>query len=342
MASYPGEYVAAVERELELAVAAPNFPLRDSPLFPIFLNMQRYHLGWTDAEGKPVRADVGKRMRPLLCLLSCEAVGGDWNAALPAAAAIELVHNFSLIHDDIEDDSAERRGRPALWRVWGLAHGINAGDAMFSLSRLALDRLAVPPSVFAEIHRVFDRTTLAITQGQFLDLSFEQRADVAVGDYMEMVRGKTAALIAAAAHIGASIGGAVPAITEEFVRFGENLGIAFQIADDVLGIWGDPAVTGKPAGDDLRARKKSLPVLLAADSAAGGEIRGLLRKPQIDEQDVGNMLGLLAESHAREKAEALAEEYRSQAFSALRETRLSNPAIDRLSELARFAVRRRK
>ncbi|MGE5140898.1 MAG: polyprenyl synthetase family protein [Rudaea sp.] len=342
MAPYPDEYVAAVERELELAIAAQNFPLRDSPLFPVFLNMQRYHLGWSDAEGRPVRADAGKRMRPLLCLLSAEAVGGDWHDALPAAAAIELVHNFSLIHDDIEDNSAERRGRPALWQVWGLAHGINAGDAMFSLSRLALDRLVAPAPVLAEVHHIFDRTTLAITEGQFLDLSFEQRDDVTVDNYMEMVRGKTAALLAAAARIGACIGGAKAAALEEFVQFGEKLGIAFQIADDVLGIWGHPAVTGKPAGDDLRARKKSLPVLLAADSCSGGEVRAFLNKPQIDEGDVTNMLELLAECHAQERAEALAEEYKSQALTALEETGLANPAADRLRELARSAVRRQK
>ncbi|MGB8648744.1 MAG: polyprenyl synthetase family protein [Anaerolineae bacterium] len=335
-------YLEAIEAELTAALAPANLPLRDSPLFADFLNMLRYHLGWTDAQGNTVRADVGKRLRPLLVLLSCAAAQGEWQKALPAAAAIELVHNFSLIHDDIEDRSAERRGRAAVWKVWGLAQGTNAGDAMFVLARLALDRVQVEPSTWAEVHALFDRATLALTQGQFLDISFETREMVTVEEYIGMVKGKTAALLAASTEMGARIATCDRPGIQAFADYGENLGIAFQIVDDVLGIWGDPAVTGKPAGDDLWAKKKSFPVLAGAASDTSGEVQTFLRQPEVTLADVTHVLSIMERTGAREQTEAAAEGYLRRALEALDRTRLENPAMDELRGMAERAVKREK
>lgn len=232
--------------------------------------MLLYHLGFADADGTTMRINAGKRIRPVLTLLSCQACNGDAQVAMPAAAGIELLHNFSLIHDDIEDGDALRRGRPTLWKQWNTALAINAGDTMFALSHLAFqrcaDRGAAPANVLHAL-RIFDETNVHLTAGQHWDFSFETRATVTAAQYLDMIAGKTAALTAAACGIGALIAGADAQMTAALTEFGRNLGLSFQLQDDVLGIWGDPAVTGKADGDLVR-RKKTLPVLFAAEHDA--------------------------------------------------------------------------
>lgn len=223
--------------------------------------MLAYHLGW-EGEGAGPEAS-GKRLRPLIVLLTTAAAGGDWRQALPAAAAIELIHNFSLIHDDIEDDSPLRRGRPTVWAKWGIAQAINTGDAMFTLAHLAvleLERTAPLEIVLRACQIVFN-ACLHLTQGQYLDISFEKRSDLKVEDYWPMVSGKTAALIGACTELGALIAGANQVVLAAYRQFGISLGLAFQTQDDLLGIWGDAALTGKSADSDLVSGKKSLPVL---------------------------------------------------------------------------------
>lgn len=349
--AYPEQYLAAIEEELISLVRNAPLPL-SSPLSHDMLTVFEYHLGWTDREGKPAARRKGKRIRPLLCMLSFDAVVGSspessdqrWRQVLPAAAAVELVHNFSLIHDDIEDNSAERHGRPTVWQIWGAAQGINAGDAVFALARIALDRIApvVDAATFADVHLIFDTAALALTQGQFLDLCFEERADVTVDDYLEMVRGKTAALMAASAQIGARIATSEAMMLSALSSYGENLGIAFQIADDILGIWGDPAVTGKPAGDDIMAKKKSLPLLAAMQQDSSGEIAGFFRKSGVAEGDLEKISRLLTDLNAREGAERVAQAYVNRAVAALRDAELSNPAAVHLEQIARQAVGRIK
>ncbi len=286
----------------------------DDPAYETMLGMLHYHLGWVDATLRPVRADTGKRVRARLCLDSCAAVGGNWRDALPAAAGIELVHNFSLVHDDIEDNSVERRGRTALWKVWGLAQGINAGDALFVLARVALDQLADHPR-YALIQRVFDQATMALTQGQFLDLTYEANAQVPEDDYIKMIRGKTAALIAVATHIGALVGTTNATYHHALARFGEDSGLAFQITDDILGIWGNPSITGKSAASDILSKKKSLPVLYGL--AESPELRELYARPTLDSDDVTRTLEVLSRVGAREYAQARADEFFRQALAAL-------------------------
>jgi len=207
-APYPtdviAEYLSALERELQTIVILPH-----SAVEPLF-GMMRYHLGWADENFRPSEQYAGKRLRPLLCLLVCEVCGGDWGRALPAAAALELMHNFSLIHGDIEDECDTRRGRPTVWRLWGLAQAINVGDAMYALSFRALGRLhgmGVDAHTVCQAQALLQQAALALCQGQYMDLDFEGRLDVDIPLYLEMIEKKPAALIACATEMGALLGG---------------------------------------------------------------------------------------------------------------------------------------
>ncbi len=332
------EYLAALDAELRKLVVSSE---RE---YDPYYGMFRYHLGWTDTQFNEINVDTGKRLRPLLCMLSCEAVGGDWRPALPVAAAIELVHNFSLIHDDIEDVSDERRGRAAVWKVWGLAQGLNAGDGMFVLARLAMDGLCeygFDVGKCNTVSGIFDRATLALCQGQFLDLGFENRLDVSVVEYVQMIRGKTAALISAATRIGAMLRSDDDSLVGAFARFGENIGLAFQITDDILGMWGNPSITGKSAATDILSRKKSLPAIYGLAHPTQGEgMRRIYAKPHLDPDDVTSVLNLLDAAGARAYAQRMADTYRQAAHAALAQAGIANRAIDRLRELAELMTNR--
>ncbi|HEY45740.1 MAG TPA: polyprenyl synthetase family protein [Anaerolineae bacterium] len=250
------EMLEAIEKDLKHAIQ----PI-PSDRYPELTKMIHYHMGWlNEAQSR------GKRIRPLITLLCCAAAGGDWQNALPAASAIELIHSFTLIHDDIEDHSDTRRGRATLWKLWGIPQAINTGDSIFAISRLTTHRLTelgINPELILETQYTLDQACLRLTQGQHLDLAFETRDDVSVEDYLEMIEGKTSALITASSIIGAQLAGSPDSIIEKYRTFGHHLGFAFQVQDDILGIWGDPEKTGKPASDDLRQRKKTLPTLYA-------------------------------------------------------------------------------
>lgn len=250
----------AIEAEMQQIVDRAN-----GPEFDELHHMLAYALGWEgDGAGEKAR---GKRVRPLLLLLTTAAAGGDWQMALPAAAAVELIHNFSLIHDDIQDDSPLRRGRTTVWKKWDLPLAINAGDSMFALAHMALDRLSqcVAPKIALQAARLLPQTSLTLTQGQYLDLAYERRGDLTLASYWPMVSGKTAALLAACTELGALIAGVERAKCEGYRQFGYHLGLAFQVQDDILGIWGDSAQTGKSVHSDLLSGKKSLPVLYALE-----------------------------------------------------------------------------
>ncbi|MBX7112305.1 MAG: polyprenyl synthetase family protein [Dehalococcoidia bacterium] len=233
----------------------------------------RYHLGWEDADGKALGDSSGKLLRPSALLLAAELVGGAIEEAVPAAAALELVHNFSLLHDDVEDASERRHGRPAVWTFAGVPQAINAGDGMYTLARLAMHRLleaGVEERRTLESMRELDEACLRLVEGQYLDISFEDRNDVTRAEYLAMTAGKTAAMFSAPFAMGALLGGASGDVVTAFREFGYHIGLAFQAMDDILGIWGEPEVTGKPVGDDLRSRKMTYPVIAAMASSAVG------------------------------------------------------------------------
>lgn len=282
--------------------------------------MMHYHLGWMDEQLRWQNFPSGKRLRPLLCLLACAEVGGDPAQALPAAAAIEILHNFSLVHDDIEDGDELRRHRPTVWKVWGVPQAINAGDGMFTLAFAALQRLArrgVTAEQTLQALSIFTQCCLELTEGQHLDIGFEQRMDIAVPEYLRMIQGKTAALVGASLAIGGLIGGATPAQVTALQRFGQAVGLAFQIQDDILGIWGDPAVTGKAAGNDILRRKKSLPILYALNHAQISTPFAALLAGALGPAQLPPALDLLAQAGARAFAEAQAQAHHTAGIEAL-------------------------
>lgn len=231
---------------------------KDSNLNTYF-EIFEYQFGWSD----PNRLNKGKRIRPLILLLSAQAVGGSWENTLPAAAAIEMMHNFSLIHDDIQDKSLLRRGKETVWVKWGEALAINAGDALLAYSLTSPARLTKNYSV-EQINQVQARLASAcidLTKGQFLDIYFEGLNSVSLEMYFEMIKGKTCSLLAAAMKMGALLGGADDQTVEQFGECGLLLGQAFQVQDDWLGIWGENEIIGKSTESDLINRKKSYPIL---------------------------------------------------------------------------------
>ena len=235
------------------------------PALQPFYGMMLYHLG-LDTE----RSGTGKRLRPLLLVLLYGSLAGEVRPALPAAAAIELLHNFTLIHDDIEDQDPTRRHRPTVWSVWGVPQAINAGDGMYAASRLAVHRLTtrgVAADKVLEFARLLDAACVQVCEGQFLDISFESRTDVTAERYRGMVAKKTGALFSAAAEGAAVIGRDDRELREALVRFGADFGQAFQAHDDLLGIWGTTEKTGKVEMNDIAKRKKTLPVVLAFERA---------------------------------------------------------------------------
>lgn len=220
-----------------------------------------YHLGWTDVGGAPTGGDGGKAVRPALATLSAQAAGAPARTGVPGAVAVELVHNFSLVHDDVMDGDTERRHRPTVWAVWGTTSAILTGDALLALAQEVLLDSASPHRAAAA--RLLAEATRHLVRGQVQDVAFERRCDVTLEECLEMVSGKTGALLSASAAIGAVLAGAPRDVVGALSTFGAQLGIAFQLVDDLLGIWGDPAVTGKPVFSDLRSRKKTLPLTYA-------------------------------------------------------------------------------
>ncbi len=322
----------ALESDLRLAV---NLPGADA--CPQMGEMIAYHFGWSGE----VPSRRGKRIRPLLTLLACASSGGDWHAALPVASSVELIHNFSLLHDDIQDQSDERRGRPTVWRLWGVAQALNTGDALLVLARLSTYRLlnlGLPAGRVQEIQRLLDHACLDLTQGQHLDLAFQSRKDVTTADYFTMIEGKTAALIAAAAECGACVAGAPEDTRQAYWRYGRDLGLAFQILDDILGTWGEPSATGKPAGDDLRARKKTLPALIGLERSA--EFARLWASPPSEHEDIGAMTARLEEAGVLDETQHQASTHTELALSELDSARPTSQAAAELRQLTLRLLRR--
>lgn len=320
-------FIPQVEAEMRVCLSSPD------PALSGYYGMLNYHLGWADEHFMPTLVPSGKRIRPMLCVLACQAAQGDPAQAIPAAAGIELLHNFSLIHDDIEDNSPTRRGRPALWTRWGVPQAINSGDGLFTLAHLAIDRLrnrGVSCDHIVDVREVFDRACLSLTHGQYLDIAFESRASVSVDEYLHMISGKTAALIGASTAIGATLAGRDANAVARYETFGRELGLAFQIQDDVLGIWGEEALTGKSAESDVVTRKKSLPAVYALERSE--KLRTLYAAPDVD---VPAAIAEMDSAGARTFAGQAAREHHDRAMEALRDSGASGDASQALVELAK-------
>jgi geranylgeranyl diphosphate synthase type I len=326
-------YLNAIEDSLRQAVSRAN-TFGNSTLH----DMLAYHMGWkASGKGSEVR---GKRIRPLLLLLSCSAAGGDWSRALPGATAVELVHNFSLIHDDIEDHSPLRRGRKTVWKKWGIPQAINAGDAMFALAHLEAIRLAetVDVSICLKAVEILQYTCFHLTQGQYLDLSYESRKDLTVDDYWPMVEGKTAALISASTQLGALAASGDDHMSEIYRQFGRMIGLAFQVQDDLLGIWGNASITGKSIHSDLVTGKITLPVLYGLSQ--GGEFASRWRQGQIHPEEVPQITHLLELSGAKEFAHTQVTRLLDEAIATFKQAQPMGLAAEALVNLASSLVNR--
>ena len=299
-----------------LSRASINTPPDQAADLSPFYGQMQYHLGWVESDFSTVASNPGKLLRPTLLLLAYE-LAGAWglNAdtspsalqrALPAAAALELTHNFTLIHDDIVDGDTERHHRPTLWTIWGSEQGINTGDGLFALGRLALwDSLAVgvESEVAVRLAAALDRACLVIAEGQYLDLSFEKRQDISVAMYEDMISRKTAALMGCATEMGALLGTRDAATIESLRNFGLEIGIAFQLRDDVLGVWASSVELGKTPAGDLYRRKRSLPILHALEHASPDDqhtLRQLYeRETPPSEAQVATILEIFTRTHTR-------------------------------------------
>lgn len=324
-----------IEKELQGQVSRLN----EKRTLP-FHEMLTYHMGWT-GEGSGKEA-AGKRIRPLMVLLSAASCGAEYHSALPAAAAVELMHNFSLVHDDVQDNSDKRRGRLTVWKKWGIPMAINAGDALFVISNQAMMDLVKthPAPTVLRAASILHDTCLDLTRGQFLDMSYETRTDLTLEDYFPMIGGKTSALLSACTHIGALLGGANEIEQEAYRQFGYHLGLAFQIQDDILGVWGDETLTGKSAASDLVEGKNSLPILY-----------GLGRQGQFAERwkqgpIILDEVKAVAEQLEKEGAKTYAEEAASrETQKALEHLRTANPhgaAGEAILELANVLLNRKQ
>ena len=315
---------------------------------PIY-DMARYHLGWVNAEGVPSEEEGGKGLRPALCLLTADALDGSEagrQRALAGAAAVEFVHNYSLVHDDIQDRDRERHHRPTVWALWGDGQAINAGDALRELAQHALARAreagASAESVLAA-YAALSAAGLTMIEGQYLDLTFERRSDIGLDDSLDMIRRKTGAMIGVSLQLGALLSRGDAGIAAQLYRAGERLGLLFQVRDDHLGIWGESETTGKSTESDIRRRKKSWPVVYAfaeADGAAQRRLRAIYHQQELSDADVETVLGVLEAVGAREASARAAQ----QAYDAFRQElagiALSAPARAAFTEVAEFFLRR--
>ena len=308
--------------------------------------MQRYHIGWIDKDGNPYEGQ-GKGIRPLMCLLSCEAAGGDWHDALPAAAAIELVHNFSLIHDDIQDGDIQRRHRDTVWHVWGLAQGINAGDAMRGLATLTLLKGAAPIHSSAKVHAAIEAlewASLEMIEGQYLDITYEHNTLITINQYLDMISRKTGALIECSFYLGALLATNEVDIIQSLKRLGRQLGLVFQIRDDYLGVWGNEQRLGKPIASDIKRKKMCLPLVYALQSVKGQDrttLNSIYKNSNPSTPaEVEEVLGILDRVKAKEYCQAAAQEQCDKAYIELETLGLELRMDSQIRELARFFLER--
>lgn len=353
-----GKFRPLIEDELRKLVVKGRPPLLDLE------TMLTYHLGFTDQHGKKEDAATGKYMRSLFCMAICAGLGGNPQRVLPAAACLELAHRTTLIFDDIQDKGEERNNRPTVWTIWGVNQAINAGFALSSYSHLALlglRRQGVPNTVILEVWKVLENTVLGLCQGQHSDISFMDRCDITLDDYLEMVRGKTALLFASSCEIGAMLaavshrykGSPVAPHDEEWFRyigdrpvaslaagFGMNMGIAFQIHDDYLGVWGNEAMVGKTANDIIE-KKRALPMVLALQEYPE-PVKAFLERKNISDLEANLMRDSMERNGIMERVKELEMQYTNAAWDDLEALQLEDQWNEEISGLLRLVTDRVK
>lgn len=330
-------------------LATPVLRAAIDRLAPPMNTVAAYHFGWIDAEGNPADGDGGKAVRPALAVLSAQAAGAAPEVGVPGAVAVELVHNFSLLHDDLMDGDEQRRHRDTVWKVHGPAQAILVGDALFALANEILLELGTAEAGRAT--RRLTTATRALIDGQAQDISYEHRERVTVEECLEMEGNKTGALLACACSIGAVLGGADDHTADTLEKYGYHLGLAFQAVDDLLGIWGDPEATGKRPWSDLRQRKKSLPVVaaLAAGGPSSERLGELLAEDakasdfeNFSEEEFATRAALIEEAGGREWTAQEARRQHTTAIDALDSISMPDRVRAELVALADFVVVRKR
>ncbi|MFJ8534630.1 family 2 encapsulin nanocompartment cargo protein polyprenyl transferase [Streptomyces sp. NPDC093591] len=325
---------ASVDPELRAAVES---------LPPSMRRIARYHFGWEHPDGTPAADNAGKAIRPALVLTAAAALGGPGAraAVVRAAVAVELVHNFTLLHDDVMDRDTTRRHRPTVWTVFGDADAILAGDALQALALRLLAEDPHPASTAAAARLA--SCVVELCAGQHADTAMEKRGpgDVGLDEVLGMAEAKTGALLGCACAIGALYAGAADADVAALDAFGREAGLAFQLIDDVIGIWGDPSHTGKPAGADLAARKKSLPVVAAlnAGGPAAAELAALYETPY-DKEDLQATALAVERAGGRDWAQAQAADRMARAMQELARAVPDPEQAGGLLALAEYVTRR--
>lgn len=333
---YRSQIAAALREELQ--------PQESSNDVTAVYDMLRYYMGWADTDGKPIVATEGKFLRPTLCLFACQVTGGSVEQAMPAAVALELIHNFSLIHDDIQDQDETRHHRKTLWPVWGIPKALVAGNVLRVVADSSLKELVcrgVEPDTALGVARLLTEAYLEMIEGQYLDLSFEGQPDLGMNDYLGMIARKTGALIRCAFTMGALIGSGDKATADAFRASGKALGFIFQVRDDVLGVWGDEETTGKPVGADIRRKKNSFPVVHAMSQAKGAEKKCLLdiyKQDEVVESDVDRVLQIMEKAETRDFAHTMATEHGKDATDALESVDLEPSARAEIDEMIHFLL----
>lgn len=335
----PAYYYASVESELrDIILSNPS----------AISSIMSYHLGWSHENGTSRNGSSGKKLRSTLCLLCCEAYGGNPDQVLPVAAAIELIHSFTLIHDDIEDQGEQRHHRPTVWKLWGTPQAINVGDGMFALAQLAALKLAKrvrPKKKILKCLDAINRACFLLCEGQYMDIAFEAMPRVTEYLYFKMISKKTASLIAASCYIGAILGeGNLPYQESRYCyRLGQAIGMTYQIRDDILGIWGKDIKTGKTVGDDILNKKRSLPIiygLINSDRNRSKKLKQIYSQNSIGSTEVHHISRLLDELGAKKYSQETAEKYYFKAIALINSMKIDKKHKVELSGLAEFCLKR--
>ena len=326
-------YGEALNQELEQVLAQ-----RQGLLYRMML----YQMGWMDEQGTPLPRPKSRQLRPTLCLLSCEALSGEYRQALPAAAAMELVHTFSIVHEDVQNGSLQGHERPSVWWVWGPGQAINVGDGLHSLGRMALFRLRERGLSLAKVLRamtVLDEACLRLCEGQHMDLAFQEKLDVSLNAYLKMAEDKTGSLVSCAMELGGIVATEDERVIEAFRCCGSNLGIALHIRKDILGLWGGSQ--GGAFSTEVLNKKKSFPIvqlLEQGDLKTKRRLGTIYFKRVLEPSDLEEILALLEEKGARESAQAAAQSYYEKAIKALEGVELSSWGLQQITELGQYIV----
>ena len=309
--------------------------------------MLRYCMGWADKDGNPMDFTVGKLLRPSLCLFACESLGTPPERALHAAVTLELIHNFSLIHDEIQDFDQNRHHRPTLWTLWGVPKALIAGDVLKIMAESAFTNLPhfEPVANSIKCMSLVTEACLEMIEGQYLDINFEGRIDIGLEQYMNMISLKTGALIRCSVEVGANVATSGNFdITSKFRRSGIYLGYLFQITDDILGVWGLEEETGKSSGSDLKRKKNSLPIvyaMAAASKSSKSAIQRVYSKEELSDNDVQEILEILETSESRVYCQDLAEIYARKAINVIRDANIEPEKLKEYQDLCEYLTVRK-